>query len=127
MAERALGELGATGELRVRVVNDAEMIALHERWSNDPSTTDVLTFDLSEGASARTRALDGDLIVCYDEALRRAAGRVERELLLYVVHGALHCLGYDDRDEVGASAMHEREDEVLERIGVGRVYSGGTA
>ena len=44
--------------------------------------------------------------------------RVERELLLYCVHGLLHCLGHDDHDEAGWRAMHAREDEIERTLDV---------
>jgi probable rRNA maturation factor len=108
-------------------VDDAEMAVAHERYSGIPGTTDVLTFDLREpGESAAEPAqMDVDLYVCVDEARRQAAGRghaVERELLLYIVHGVLHCLGEDDHDDATYARMHAREDEVLQAIGVGRVF-----
>ncbi len=129
-----LGHLAAGGEVRVRVVDDAAMDAAHRRYCNIPGTTDVLTFDLRDaqqgagGASADP--LDTDLLVCLDEAVRAAAARgheVRRELLLYSLHGVLHCLGEDDHDDAAAARMHAREDAVLEAIGVGRVYAGGVA
>jgi len=119
-------ELALQGELRVRIVGDAEMAAMHERHLGDPSTTDVMTFDLSEGAAVRNGTLDVDVLACIDEADRRAKDLghpVERELLLYVVHAILHCLGHDDHDEASYARMHAREDEILERIGVGRTFA----
>jgi probable rRNA maturation factor len=124
-AGAALARLGAGGEVRVRIVPDTEMAAAHVRYCNDPGTTDVLTFDLREDPSAGG-PLDVDVLVCADEARRQAASRggaVERELLLYVVHAVLHCLGEDDHDEAGARRMHEREDATLAAIGVGPVFA----
>lgn len=126
VAERAglaLRPLGCSGEVRVRVVADAEMAEAHERWSGVPGTTDVLTFDLREGGKG---PLDVDLLVCADEAARQARARgipAERELLLYVIHGVLHCLGYDDHDEPGAARMHAQEDRLLEAAGIGATYA----
>lgn len=120
-AERAVGLLNAGGEVRVKVVGDAEMADAHLRYADTPGTTDVLTFDLSESADA----LDTDIMVCFDEAARRAAERgheTRRELLLYVVHGVLHCLGHDDHDEDDFRRMHAAEDELLERLGVGATF-----
>lgn len=125
-------ELRVGGEVRVRVVGDAEMQALHARYCNDPTTTDVLTFDLAEGAAAAQAAAGGvaelnvDIVVCLDEAKRQAAARgheARRELLLYGVHGMLHCLGYDDHDDQAFAAMHEREDAVLRAIGIGATFA----
>lgn len=123
----ALEAIGCKGEVRVRVVGDVEMARMHERHAGTAGTTDVLTFDLGEDSAVRTGELDVDVLVCVDEASRQASERghgVERELLLYVVHGVLHCLGYDDHDEASAAAMHAREDEVLEQIGVGATFGG---
>lgn len=115
---------GLAGEVRVRLVGDEEMSAAHQRHKGEAGTTDVLTFDLSE----QPRVLDVDILACVDEAARQAADRglaVERELLLYIVHGVLHCAGYDDHTEEQAMAMHAREDELLEEIGVGATFAAG--
>lgn len=118
---KAARVMAVSGEVRVMIVDDRRMIELHSRHSNDPTTTDVLTFDCSEGDGR----LDVDVFVCVDEAKRAGAARghgPEHELVLYCVHAMLHCLGFDDHDEAGAAAMHRREDEVLRMIGVGDVF-----
>lgn len=134
--------LRCTGQVRVRVVNDPEMAQAHEEFAGVPGTTDVLTFDLREGGvydpfmvlgpqfslpdqNSGPTPIDTDIMVCIDEARRQAAARgypFERELLLYVVHGVLHCLGLDDHDEEQFEAMHRLEDAVLEAVGVGAVF-----
>ncbi|MEZ6242616.1 MAG: rRNA maturation RNase YbeY [Phycisphaerales bacterium] len=122
-AGRAIAPLGVSGEVRVRVVGDAEMSREHASRLGVEGTTDVLTFDLG---GAGGRELDVDLLVCVDEACRQARAfehEPERELLLYIVHGVLHCLGYDDADDASCAAMHVREDELLEIAGVGATYA----
>jgi probable rRNA maturation factor len=121
-AREALAVIGATGEVRVRVVGDPAMAEAHARYRGTPGTTDVLTFDLGRPGGP----VDADILVCADEAARQAGLRgtgVDREVLLYILHGVLHCLGFDDHDEGAAAAMHRREDEVLTAIGVGPVYA----
>lgn len=114
------------GEVRIALVNDAAMAELHERHTGVPGTTDVLTFDL---AGTGKTSLDVDLTVCVDQAGREARSRgipVVHELVLYIIHGVLHCVGYDDHTcegDFGADAMHRREDEILHAIGIGPVYS----
>lgn len=114
---------GRAHRVRIAVVDDGRMAAMHERHSGVSGTTDVLTFDMREDGDG---PLDVDIVVCIDEARRQADRRghvVERELLLYILHGALHCLGHDDRDPDASAAMHVREDEILAAIGVGAVYA----
>ena len=123
MLARAGSELDAGGEVRIRVVNDAAMSMLHERHSGIGGTTDVLTFDLRPMGLG---PLDTDIVVCLDEAVRQAGSRGHpptRELLLYALHGVLHCLGHDDHDEGSYARMHAAEDAVLAAIGVGPIFA----
>lgn len=123
-------------------MSDVEMANAHLEYMGVEGTTDVLTFDLNDPEEhpapdridaemicaykdRATFGLDTDIMICIDEAARQAAGRgyaVEKELLLYVVHGLLHCLGWDDHDEAEAARMHRLEDAVLGAIGVGVVF-----
>lgn len=126
---RAIAHLGATGEVRVRVAGDAEVAEAHARYLGVAGTTDVITFDLAEGNSAAGSPLDADLLVCLDEAARQAGARgiaVERELLLYALHGVLHCLGEDDHDPAAHERMHAREDSILTALGVGATFDCGS-
>lgn len=134
--------LGAFGEVRVRLVLDAEMAQAHEEFAGVPGTTDVLTFDLTDPEEdpideptvslaggqikiARVRRVDTDIMVCVDEGKRQSKARgheLFHELLLYSLHGVLHCLGHDDHDEAAFAAMHDLEDAALMRLGVGAVF-----
>ena len=112
-------------QLAVRVVNDATMIQLHQDHSNIAETTDVLTFD--NGSSEAS--IHADIAICCDVASRALGDRnhaLNEELLLYVVHGMLHCIGFDDHDEGAHLKMHEEEDRILTAIGVGPVWSSGS-
>lgn len=125
---RAAGrELAVAGEVRVRVVGDDVMADLHLKHTGIAGTTDVLTFDLRDRVGNTPMGpLDVDIVICVDEAARQAASRghsVEHELLLYVLHGVLHCLGHDDHDDAAFARMHTAEDAVLTAIGVGPVYA----
>jgi probable rRNA maturation factor len=114
------------GEVRGRIVGDDEMAEAHMQWLDIPGTTDVLTFDLREHDDL---PLDVDLLLCFDEASRQAAERglrPEHELLLYTVHGVLHCLGHDDHTEADAARMHAEEDRLLEAAGVGPIFAAAS-
>ena len=127
-AERFMGLLARghiRGEIRVTIIDDTEMSRLHETHKDAPGTTDVLTFDLAPDDDT---LLDADILICADEARRQSQARgheVTSELMLYIVHAALHCTGYDDSEDVGergALAMHAREDEILIELGLGAVF-----
>ncbi len=121
----ALGLLGCErGELSVVIVDDETMRAAHQEHLGIDTTTDVLTFNLAD-AALPANAIDAEIYICADEAARQARERrhsLERELLLYIIHGVLHCLGYDDLEESQYERMHRREDEILRLLGVGATF-----
>lgn len=124
-ARQALAILGAGGEVRVRVVDAPAMAQANRKYAHRSGPTDVLAFDMREADQPQHR-LDADVLVCAEVGQREAARRghtLARELVLYVLHGALHCLGYDDGRPHRARQMHELEDALLERIGVGATYA----
>ena len=109
--------------LTVKVVDDATMRKLHEHHRGEAVTTDVLTFDASEPGGP----VEADIVVCADEAARQAAELdhvLERELLLYALHGVLHCAGFDDRTPEDFAAMHAEEDRILTAVGIGPTFRG---
>lgn len=114
---------GAT--VSVGIVDDAEMAEMNQKYLDHEGPTDCLSFDLSdERAGDDARVFE--LIVNGQMALRRAARRGhsgEAELALYVTHGLLHQLGYDDDTPERAREMHQREDEILQHLGYGLVYN----
>ncbi len=118
--------------VEILITDDASMTALHRTHSGVDGTTDVLTFDHSEavnGASdSACASVQADIAVCADEAARRSAEfghAIERELLLYCIHGVLHCIGFDDHSETDFAAMHAEEDRILKAIGVGETFHAG--
>ena len=113
-----------SGCLSVAIVDERRMAAMHRQYKQLDGPTDVLAFDLGCAAGG---ALDAELLLCRDVAVRQAAARghtVRLELLLYAVHGLLHVLGYDD-DAEHAAAMHRREDELLTAVGLEATYARG--
>jgi len=111
-------------ELSVALVGDRKMSDLHQQFMNIAGPTDVLTFPLD--VDARGRPISGEVVVCVPEARRQGKERnvpLERELLLYALHGLLHLCGYDDRTDRSFRAMHRTEDEILTRLGVGPVFA----
>lgn len=103
-------------EVDIAVVDSAHMAALNRQWRGRRGTTDVLSFDLTDPLDD---ALAAEIVVCgpvaAEQAPRHGHGP-QRELMLYVVHGLLHLLGYDDDAPDRADVMHAREEELLDRF-----------
>lgn len=131
MTVKAAGVLGVSGSVAARVLADADMAEAHNEFCGVPGTTDVITFDLTdpEDGCAAKKVVEADLLLCLDEAERQGKTRghdARRELLLYIVHGVLHCLGHDDHDgEDGPQyrKMHAEEDRVMNALGIGATFA----
>jgi probable rRNA maturation factor len=121
LVERAIEvalEHGGRPGLTIDVVfcDAAYLTELHARHLDDPTPTDVITFDLGdEGGGAA-----GELYVSVERAREVAEARggdPARELLLYVAHGVLHLCGYDDHADEDRRAMRAAEANVLALLG----------
>lgn len=111
------------GSISIAILDDEQMAQLHDQHLGKAATTDVISFDLAESAS---HPIAAEIAVCADEAVRNARlfhHTQERELLLYALHGLLHCAGFDDVTDKGFQAMHRLEDDILSAIGVGATFS----
>ncbi len=120
----ALANVSRPGDVSVSFVGDAEMRRLNRDFHAQDRTTDVLSFPMEE------EALLAEIVVCTDRARAEARKRgiaPERELLLYVVHGALHIAGFDDHDPSGRRRMRRRERELLEAMPAVRNDPRGSA
>ena len=90
----------------VLFTSDRRMRELNRTWRDRDRPTDVLSFPGSESPEGRHL---GDVAISVPTARRqaRSAGHgTERELRVLLLHGVLHCLGYD----------HETDDGEMERL-----------
>lgn len=109
--------------ISVAIVDDAGIARLHERYLGRPGPTDCLSFDLRD--DPESEVVEGEIVVSEEAAGRESRARVtskQAELTLYVIHGLLHLLGYDDAAPDAASGMHALEDRLLRELGFGAVY-----
>lgn len=109
----------ARAEIGVAVVDDAVIARLHGEFLDDPTPTDVLSFLLAAGDGW----LEGEIVVSAETAAA-AAPRFRLaavdELLLYVIHGALHLVGHDDAAPSARAAMRRKQRAYLRASAAGR-------
>jgi probable rRNA maturation factor len=123
--EAALEHGGRPGlGVDVVLLGDAALAELHGRFLGDPSETDVMAFDLGppDGPAAEgdEREPEAEIYVSAERARAVAAERglpAPRELVLYLVHGALHLCGHDDHEPAERARMRQAEALVLGRLG----------
>jgi len=86
------------------------MRQLHGEAFGDSSSTDCMSFPLAQGPEAQGPGdpFLGDVVVCPHVARQRDPS-IYRELTLYLVHGLLHLMGYDDQRQEDRAVMERRQ------------------
>lgn len=116
-------ECQAAHEASVYLIDDAEMCQMHLDHFDDPSPTDCISFPMDDSSEVHYRVL-GEVFVCPRTAITYAEQHrldPHREITLYLVHGILHLLGYDDineEDRLSMRAAEERHMSVIEQKGL---------
>lgn len=99
------------GELEIALLNNEEIIRLHDQFLQDPTPTDVITFPANEEDE-----LAGQICISIDYAQSSAIehnSTLSEEITLYLVHGWLHLAGLDDKKPSLKKQMREAEAQTL--------------
>ncbi|TWT74090.1 rRNA maturation RNase YbeY [Allorhodopirellula solitaria] len=98
--------------LGVRITTDAVIHQINREFLQHDYPTDVISFPYALSPPK----VEGELVVSLDTAVSQATDAgwsVAQELLLYVIHGTLHLVGFDDRGDADRSAMREAETQAM--------------
>jgi len=121
---RALGRLD--DELSILLVDDANIQNLNRQHRNIDTATDVLSFPQIEDGEFISHML-GDVVISVETARRQADEHhfsLEQELVLLLLHGLLHLLGYDhERSQKDEKLMKEKTWELFALIFPGKAPS----
>lgn len=107
------------GRMEIVVVDNRTIHRLNVQFLGHDYPTDVLSFEMDR--DDRTALLEGNVIVSDEMARDRAeefGWPAENELLLYMIHGTLHLVGYDDHAPEDTPAMRAKEKEYLAAAGI---------
>ena len=114
-------------ELSVTFVGLDEIHELNREYRGVDRPTDVLSFpqfeDLEEEIPEVGEICLGDVVICREKAEEQAeefGHSFERELVYLFTHSVLHLLGYDHMEEDEKMVMRQREEEIMEQIGLMR-------
>jgi len=109
-------------ELSIVLVDEDTMTAYHQKFMDEPGSTDVLSFPMDElrpgtpGGEPPLGVL-GDIVLCPQVTDRQAAetGRTPRQEADYLlVHGLLHLLGFDHAEPAEKAVMFGLNDQIIE-------------
>ncbi len=104
-------------EVSVALVDDETIHHLNRQYLQHDYPTDVLSFLLESSDDF----LEGEIIVSTDTAQGFACQlqiTLEQELMLYIIHGALHLVGLDDTDPTSTAEMRTAEQKYLQKLGM---------
>ncbi len=110
--------------ISIAIVDDTQIRKVNKQFLKQDFPTDCLSFNLSDNDTDSVKSFE--LVVNAEMAVRQANLRghsSEAELALYITHGLLHNLGFDDSTQRQATKMHDTEDEILRQLGYGLIYS----
>ena len=122
----------AAASVSIALVDNDAIRELNKRYLDHDDVTDVLSFLLEcesgtspsqqsqegEGPSLRGagKRIEGEVVISAETAVQRAKEfrwTPQEELVLYLVHGLLHLVGYDDRSPMERRLMRQRERSIM--------------
>ena len=104
-------EKASCDEVSVHLVDTETISSLHEQFFGDPSPTDTISFPIDLEEDLNYRVL-GEVFVCPKTAIDYASENQSDpyfEITLYLVHGLLHLLGYDDLGKEEIKMRHAEQ------------------
>ena len=120
-------------EIDILISDDKGIAEINMQYRNKPEPTDVLSFPTGdyipgnfqgkvEDFNHETGCIHlGDIILSNERAVKQAVTyghETSREIAYLIVHATLHLLGYDHMNEADKEIMRQREEVILQQIGL---------
>lgn len=115
-------------EVSIHFVDVQTISKLHADFFNDGSATDCISFPIDDQADDQTTEnyrILGDVFVCPDVAkqyVKKCGGDFFEEMTLYVVHGLLHLLKFDDITPKDRKRMRKEEARFLQHAAANSLW-----
>lgn len=99
------------GEIHISLMSDEGLLEINKKHLNHDDYTDVITFDYST-----QNTIHCDVAVSTDRVSENAHNEgvsIENELARVMIHGILHCVGFNDKTEGDKRIMRSKENDLL--------------
>lgn len=101
----------AISSLSISFINSEELLDINKEYLNHDYETDVITFNYSK----KLKEIDGEILISYEEAkwnAKKFKVTYGKELSRLVIHGMLHLLNFDDKDQKNKKIMKQAENKL---------------
>lgn len=113
-------------EISVTFTDNAQIKELNKQYRNKDIETDVLSFPMGENGVYDTdmqtgAKILGDVVISMEKARDQAelyGHSLQREIGYLTAHSVLHLLGYDHIDNMERVRMREKEELIMEQLGL---------
>ncbi len=118
-------------ELSILLTRDSKIRELNRKFRNQDKSTDVLSFPQDEEAiNENGQLMLGDIVISVETAEQQGKQHglpLTKEILLLIIHGLLHLLGYDhERSSKEAKFMKKETRRLFKKIYPNSDLTGAT-
>ncbi len=109
-------ELKTTGDISYIFCSDDYLHKINLKYLNHDTFTDIITFNYCE-----KNLISGDIFISVDRVKENAISfntTFQNELHRVMIHGVLHLIGFDDKDEEDQLTMRAKEDFYLSLLSI---------
>jgi rRNA maturation RNase YbeY len=102
------------GNINYIFTSDKVLIEINKEYLKHNTYTDIITFNYNEN-----EIVNGDIYISIErvnENWKLFSENFEKELFRVIVHGVLHLLGYDDKNDRLEKEMRQKEDSYLKLL-----------
>lgn len=102
------------GDLFFIFVNDKYIRQINKEFLEHDYYTDVIAFDYREG-----EIINGEIYIGIETVRRNTkiyGSTLRNEILRVMIHGVLHLIGYNDKNEVEKKEIGRKEDEYINKF-----------
>ena len=124
----AIEDADSLFEVNIIFHDDPSIKEINLKYRNIDSSTDVLSFPMSDGKifdinPETGRKMLGDILISADHAFAQAdeyGHSTQREFAYLTVHAMLHLFAYDHMNEQDKRIMRKKEEAILGQLGLTR-------
>lgn len=110
----------------IRVIDEAEMTDLNQRYRGKSGASNVLSFP-AQTVPGFVAVCLGDVLLCapvIEQEAEQQQKALNHHWAHLTVHGILHLLGYDHANAAQAAVMEGKEIKILKTMKISNPYAG---